>query len=372
MEALPAFNDLQKGGQVSPLIVAPNCSRRDFRENIFTGALSDRLLRFSQTNSLLSEWQRAFIGADGCSDCNLALDAVRDHERINRRQLHLCFLDISNAFGSVVHPLLFEILIKFGIPQPVVSLIQALYSDSFFLYNDGSGLSEIPERVGVKQGDPLSPLLFNFYIYPAIIATRNEDAGYALSDGLAVRVLAFADDTLLIFRTRTGMRLLLEVFSRVCTALGLSINANKSVSRSVTFSSLKTGRVLKCPFVVNGLTMPQLPEEKTVRYLGRPFGLEDQPDPSLYLTSSLSLARAIADSHLSPWQKLDALQLFVISRFHFLMRVGDVRMIEYKDIDRDLRALIRRMCSLPRFSSSAYIEGPSALGCLGFPSLVNT
>lgn len=42
-------------------------------------------------------------------------------------------------------------------------------------------------------------------------------------------------------------------------------------------------------FFVNNAPLPVLPESDTYRYLGRPFGLEDQPDSSAYKDNTMLL-----------------------------------------------------------------------------------
>ena len=47
---------------------------------------------------------------------------------------------------------------------------------------------------GVKQGCPLSPILFNLTIQGLLLGLDEIDAGYELSDGSRIKYLAYADD----------------------------------------------------------------------------------------------------------------------------------------------------------------------------------
>ena len=64
-----------------------------------------------------------------------------------------------------------------------------------------------PCMQGVRQGDPLSPILFNLYIND--IFKELKEAGcdpVYLKDGDPINGLAYADDLVLISRTREGLQ----------------------------------------------------------------------------------------------------------------------------------------------------------------------
>jgi hypothetical protein len=58
---------------------------------------------------------------------------------------------------------LYNILIEFGIPMKLVRLIKMCLNDTYSKVRVGKHLSDsFPIQNGLKQGDALSPLLFNF------------------------------------------------------------------------------------------------------------------------------------------------------------------------------------------------------------------
>jgi hypothetical protein len=58
---------------------------------------------------------------------------------------------------------LYNILIEFGIPKKLVRLVKLCLIETYSRVRVGKNLSEMfPIRNGSKQGDALSPLLFNF------------------------------------------------------------------------------------------------------------------------------------------------------------------------------------------------------------------
>jgi len=64
---------------------------------------------------------------------------------------------------------LYNIIIEFGIPKKLVRLIKMCLTETYSRVQVGKNLSDIfPIRNGLKQGDALSPLLFNFALDYAI------------------------------------------------------------------------------------------------------------------------------------------------------------------------------------------------------------
>ena len=58
---------------------------------------------------------------------------------------------------------MYKILIECGIPKKMVRLIKMCLTETYSRVRVGKNLSEMfPIRNGLKQGDALSPFLFNF------------------------------------------------------------------------------------------------------------------------------------------------------------------------------------------------------------------
>jgi hypothetical protein len=80
--------------------------------------------------------------------------------RKNGNQL---FIDFKEAYDSVTREVLYNIFIDFGIPMKLMRLIKTCLTETYSTVWVGKKLSErFPIRNGLKQGDGLSPLLFNF------------------------------------------------------------------------------------------------------------------------------------------------------------------------------------------------------------------
>ena len=80
------------------------------------------------------------------------------------------FIDFEKAYDSIKRESLYDILIKFGVPKKkLVRLIKICLDGTQSKVRIGNYLSSsFPIENGLKKGDALSPLLFNFALEYAI------------------------------------------------------------------------------------------------------------------------------------------------------------------------------------------------------------
>ncbi|KAJ4452252.1 hypothetical protein ANN_03770 [Periplaneta americana] len=77
--------------------------------------------------------------------------------------VHQLFIDFKKAYDTVKREVLYDMLIEFGIPKKLVGLIKMCLNETYSRVRIGQFLSDVfPIHCGLKQGDALSPLLFNF------------------------------------------------------------------------------------------------------------------------------------------------------------------------------------------------------------------
>ena len=77
--------------------------------------------------------------------------------------MHQLFIDFKKTYDSVRREVLYNILIEFGIPIKLVRLIKMFPNENRSRIRVGKRLSDtFPVKNGLKQGDALTLLLFNF------------------------------------------------------------------------------------------------------------------------------------------------------------------------------------------------------------------
>jgi len=83
--------------------------------------------------------------------------------------LHQLFIDFKKAYDSIKREKLYSILTRFEIPKKLVQLVKMCLSDPISRVWIGNIMSDsFKIRNGLKQGDALSPLVFNFVLEYAI------------------------------------------------------------------------------------------------------------------------------------------------------------------------------------------------------------
>ena len=83
--------------------------------------------------------------------------------------VHQLFIGFKKGYDSLRREVLYNILIQFDIPMKLVRLIVMHLTETYSRVLVGKNLSDMfPIMNGLKQGDALSPLLFNFALLYAI------------------------------------------------------------------------------------------------------------------------------------------------------------------------------------------------------------
>ena len=79
-------------------------------------------------------------------------------------------IDAEKAFDKIQHPFMIKTLQKAGIEGTYLNIIKAIYNKpTANIVLNGKKLKVLPLKSGIRQGCPLSPLLFNIVL--EILAT---------------------------------------------------------------------------------------------------------------------------------------------------------------------------------------------------------
>ena len=125
----------------------------------------------------LNPMQKAFREVDGCAEHIALLHELIWDARERSRSIFVVFLDLAKAFDTVHHDLVTRALRRQGCPEHFIEVVKDLS-------NGTSDTGEIEIRNGVKQGCPLSPLLFNL-VMDELVDELDPHLGCRLSDWLS-------------------------------------------------------------------------------------------------------------------------------------------------------------------------------------------
>ena len=146
---------------------------------------------------------RHFINSmPGCSEHHLKLLSILREAQSRCKSLCICWLDLTNAFGSVHHDLIKYSLSHYHAPPEMTRLVSNIYDNPTAVISTKSWTTApIHLQLGVYQGDPLSVIIFNTVMNTLVdsITQRCSRLGYSLSSiSSTINLLQYADDTSLI------------------------------------------------------------------------------------------------------------------------------------------------------------------------------
>ena len=139
------------------------------------------------------------------------------------------FVDYRQAYDSVHRPSLWIILKRFNIPQKLIRLIKMCYVSSRGRVRVGGDLTdEFNVESGLRQGCPLSCMLFNIALEWVIRQTPPSRDALTLTNGLKVDRLAYADDADLMGESFIGRDSQIGSFDQAGRRIGLEVSEGKT------------------------------------------------------------------------------------------------------------------------------------------------
>ena len=126
--------------------------------------LAARLENYLLSNSVVdTSVQKGFISNfPGMFEHIFSVSSILEAAFTSKSPLMMTFIDLNNAFGSVPHRYIFDMLKAVRIPDSVSAYIQSLYSQLQAVVKCKAWCTPtIPICRGVFQGDTMSPIILS-------------------------------------------------------------------------------------------------------------------------------------------------------------------------------------------------------------------
>jgi hypothetical protein len=326
---------------------------------------------------LVSLNQKAFIpGIAGCAEHAGKANSIITNANRNGRTLFMVALDLKDAFGSIPHQIIKKNMKDIGIPDSITEFISDTYHQARTRIFAGKSKSQaIRTNKGVKQGCPLSPLLFDLAIDPLLKAVESlhREDGYSMligSENIVTSIQAYADDILLFSESKEGMDNILKTVELFGEYANIRLNPKKC---QAFYKCGRNEREGEAPenIKIYGEDLEYVNINEVIKYLGTPVGARKNAKLNFAESKVESFRKhlnRIMDSGLKISQKINAIKTFIAPQLDFTLMNGQIRVDDVERLDREVRKVINKAVGGPPlpidFFYSNWKDGGASLICL--------
>lgn len=227
---------------------------------LYAQIICNRLTNFCETMQLLPDCQNGFRKRRSTIDSIYILNHVIQSTLAKGRQLYVAFIDFKAAFDTVNRKKLMSKMKKMGVPPYLLNAIADIYLDTQYCL-EGEHFTTCK---GLRQGCPLSPLLFALYTSDMETVLKKWQSGGVVVKKQKIVMLAYADDVAIMAETPEELKDMIKCLLRYANARDLIISTEKS--KVMRFSRGGTRSRHKWPCGTD-----YLEEVRTFCYLGFHF-----------------------------------------------------------------------------------------------------
>jgi hypothetical protein len=314
--------------------------------------------------------QKGFVYEAGCfNDVHILCETIKLAKV--RNGLVAVQLDISKAFDTIPHEAIEDSLTKKGIPKYLAEMIRGSYKD--ITTNISGGEAEVPMQIkrGVKQGDPLSPFIFNAILEPLLLELENT-GGFPINQSCSVSTLAFADDIFLLAEDLEKAKEQLSRTENYLEGLNMKISAEKCTAFRIC--TRQDSWFLEDPTLQtnDGTKIPYAGADTTLRYLGGKIspwkGLVAEGVEEDFRTT----LKRVETTALKPHQKINLISAYIVPQFIYTLVLALVPVTTVRRLDQELRRSIKSILHLPQCTTNGMVYAKKSDGGLGVPKLETT
>jgi hypothetical protein len=227
-------------------------------------------------------------------------------EALSKNQpLHVVFVDLEKAYDSLPHLAITTTLQYYGTMPELQNLISKLYTGAHATVSTRYGNTEpLPINKGVKQGDPLSPLLWNLFINPIVGQLLSKESVLTTTHGEKIGNTAFIDNITILSNTGPGLVKSFSLFQDFCNYHNLQI----SLSKFIVATTTNTPATIVVNTMAGMQLIPHLKPRDSVKYLGAHIWFNKfKQNKSAIIKSFTQKANFIA----SKWLSAEAKAFFI-------------------------------------------------------------
>ncbi|KAJ3659052.1 hypothetical protein Zmor_010761 [Zophobas morio] len=181
-----------------------------------------------QIESSIGEYQCGFSEGRSVIDQIFALREIQAERYDNKLKTHVMFVDFKQAYDKVNREQVYQSMKAIGVENKLIRLVRMTLSNTKTKVKVGGNESrEFHVKEGLRQGDPLSPVLFNIVLEKVVRDSGVNRTGLIYHKRHQLLAL-FADEIAIVTRTEKELREVVRKLERETRKVGLEINQKKS------------------------------------------------------------------------------------------------------------------------------------------------
>ena len=122
-------------------------------------------------------------------------------------------------------------MLNYGISTKFYNVIKSMYNNIMIAVQDGEGIYISPffkSLIGVRQGDNLSPTLFNIFVNDLPKKFFSASCKPAYIGNIPINCMMYADDLIIISETADGLQNAMNKLNEYCETWSLTVNTTKT------------------------------------------------------------------------------------------------------------------------------------------------
>ena len=309
---------------------------------IITKALSERLK--TVLPKIIHQNQTCVPGRHIDSSVHIIQNLI-DHANINNRNLALIFIDQEKAFDRMSHDFILKTLEKYGLGPYFIQWVKTICTDTkSFVKVNGYETFEFTTERGVRQGCPLSPLLYvlSLEVLSNHIRKNKKIKGYRYTmknlQYLEHTLCQYADDTTAAVTDMTSMHELFHTLDKYQKATNAKVNKDKTEALWVGKWKNRQDKPLDLKWINDSVKVLGI-------YVGNKVG-----SSGTKALSELNFAEQIEiiKNKITFWRnkrltlitKVKVLNIFVLSRLWYRTQIWDITKNHLDILNRLIRNFI--------------------------------
>ncbi|CEP07325.1 hypothetical protein [Parasitella parasitica] len=348
---------------------------------VFTRLLAQRMAPI--LGRIINPFQSGFLQQRFICDNGMALSMVLEEARAFKHTGAGILLDQEKAYDRVNADYLCAVLLRLGFPAEFVSCVKLLFfGNDVYININGYFTSAVRQERGIRQGDPLSPLLFDVALEPFLLSIIQDPSfhGFRARDGTsnapvsspvspAIKCLAYADDVCVFLRDELDLHRLQTHMTNYAAVSNAKFNEDKSEAFSL--SGGRSDSWVRAFDEMNVQTYYHQGSPAAFRYLGLYFAYthgQRAQIQDMLLKSVKTQCQIYSQRQLSIMGRVTIVNSLILSKVWYSLRMlkptlkflGDVKSCVYQFVWQKKCPILRKeLIFLPKSRSGLAVLNPS-------------